>query len=799
MTGRIRVTGLVAVIAAILLTPFAHATDLGVTIKTQNVVQLTNALKNLDMIPKNAVWVRLEYAGAEYENGTIKSKNEEYARQFWQLLSELKQRNKKIWLVFGVPDGTTKDNYQKAITAEMTLLPDILPYVDVVQVGNEMDCQDFIGYKPIPGCDWKKYDGGAYVKRVLYFVEQVGDKVQQYNHNKNGHHVGLAVNLSSWPLMNGNISEETEFVRQLSNYVDTVGLDLYPKNNGELVQYTTKVISVFKKDFPHVFVSETGMSATEKPTNCKDVFTEDEQARWLPAAIDAERKAGPEAIILYMLQDIPAAGTDCQAIKEAHFGIIREDGTKKPAYYAIFEETSLQRSLEMALETELHKWYPETPDGNWELNVTKTVQKVYPNVVEANLSGSYAIEKYWKVSANTRRTPEEIVKGWEEGYEIAKIRITADEYPGLPEENYGWYFVKIPAKLSMVRNHVEGEMNTNAKITVESCYRNLPEKMRPLGVGCVQYDVNVTPDSTEYNFVVHSVSGKILKDELARGDRTFRITWPLNPTIPHFENLLPGCAEVIINGKTLAKSCGGAPRPHEAPQKKWNVKIESNYPYKYHIVGNKLLLQISVNYLAKNSCERLHAVVTPLRCPNCYQVSIHVVKPSPEMRCAEVMHRITSVYATIPLQTTTNSVYVKIVGPETGSPEIPPNPIICMKIEGYSLKIKQALENCKLKCTNADKQRILEEIKELEANAARNGCKVVIPKPVFPKIAQPTTETPPGSAAPTKSNNEQQNKGSTRPEQPAVAQKIQKTPASPVIIQPIIRIWDAFKSIFHFL
>ncbi len=912
MADRVKVgtVGLL-VLLFIVFTPTAHATELGVTIKTQNIVQLTEANKYIDLIPKDAVWVRLEYAGVKYENGRLVPKNSEYDRLFWQVLHDLRQRGKKIWLVFGVPEGTTKDNYQKAIAAEMTLIPDLLPSVDVIQVGNEMDCHDFIGYKPIPGCNWKDYDGGAYIKRVLYFVEQVGEEVQRYNNsNWDGRHVGLAVNLTGWPLMNGRFAKEEEFVRQLSNYVDTVGLDLYPKDNGELIQYTTRIITEFKEKFPHVFVAETGMSAMKNPPKCSDIFTEEDQAKWLPAAIEAEKKANPEAIIVYMLQDIPSGGTDCHAVREAHFGLVREDGTKKPAYFAIFGGSAPHQSLKDALEKELHKWYPEKKEDTWELDVTKTVQKVYPDVVKANLSGTYEILDYWKVSADTFRTPEEIVKGWEEGYEIAKISINADDYPGLPEDAYGWYFVKVPAKLSVERaqqlpeieiergnglakivhefdgNYVyipvmikisgapchqyrdidtmiavsvngnirgqtygtrldpsscsvqifvnvgtveeidggktltlqgilmrpkngqwipvlrseesqvrvsvykdrvqvawekkeeekeEEKTSVQATITTHDCYENAPERMRPLGVGCVEYDVNVTPDDAEYNFVVYSASGKIIKEEQARGDRTFKITWPLNPTIPNYKDLVASCAEVWIDGNTVASTCNGS----KQPVNKWNVKIESPYKYTYEIHGSTLHLTIYVNYTARNSCYGVKAVVEPMRCPNCYEVKIIEIKPAKNQICAEVIRNIPTVSVDIPLSNATSNVLIKITKAERGG-TIPISPIICVKIEAKNTRIQQELRNCKISCTEEEKKRILEGISELREEAQKNGCKIHIPEPVFPK-QQIEKQKPPEKPVPLKNPPEPQ-----KPKTPTPQPK----PHVPPLIQPIAQIWN---------
>jgi len=74
---------------------------------------------------------------------------------------------------------------------------------------------------------------------------------------------------------------------------------------------------------------------------------------------------------------------------------------------------------------------------DWSFDVTKTVQKVEPEVKKAYLCGWYRMEGYsYAGKVQPARTPIDIVNGWKKGYEIALLRIGDD-----------WYWVKVPCKL----------------------------------------------------------------------------------------------------------------------------------------------------------------------------------------------------------------------------------------------------------------------------------------------------------------------------------------------------------------
>ncbi len=262
-----------------------------------------------------------------------------------------------------------------------------------------------------------------------------------------------------------------------------------------------------------------------------------------------------------------------------------------------------------------------------------------------------------------------------------------------------------------------------------------------VGGACREYDVNVTPDSIEYNLVVSFAEGST-KTFAGRGDQRFTVRWSIHAPVPNPEGVPsisnpPVCAKVIYRGEVLASTCG-----NEAPAKKgenegaeWKVSVKSPYPYSYRFRGNVLLLDINVNYTARNACYSVYAVVTPIRCPNCYDVYIRERRPAPGEMCAQVIRQIPVVTAKIgPLSRATKSVYVVVHGMNGIMPE--QNTIYgrvkCAVIEKELANLKKMLEQCRVS-RNCSEKEILQELREKEAELW-SECNYK-PKPTTPPIA----------------------------------------------------------------
>jgi len=107
------------------------------------------------------------------------------------------------------------------------------------------------------------------------------------------------------------------------------------------------------------------------------------------------------------------------------------------------------------LMSELKKWYKNNlgiSGADWSFNVTEMVKKVYPDVTKATLYGWYRIEGYTYAGKERPpdRDPRDIVKGWEDGIELALFNIGTDVY-NIPEEYAGWYWVTVPCRLEIKR------------------------------------------------------------------------------------------------------------------------------------------------------------------------------------------------------------------------------------------------------------------------------------------------------------------------------------------------------------
>ena len=155
-------------------------------------------------------------------------------------------------------------------------------------------------------------------------------------------------------------------------------------------------------------------------------------------------------------------------ILHAEFEATGIESGKKYSYGADWkikaEEVTTPPDLESILLQDLQKWYKKnvevpgvTEPYDWSFDVTEMVNRsgLYGTVSKAYLYGWYQIIDYSYAAPpgtpreQLERTPEEVVKGWGQGYELALLYIGADVY-NIPPEYEGWYWVMVPCRLVVV-------------------------------------------------------------------------------------------------------------------------------------------------------------------------------------------------------------------------------------------------------------------------------------------------------------------------------------------------------------
>jgi len=143
-----------------------------------------------------------------------------------------------------------------------------------------------------------------------------------------------------------------------------------------------------------------------------------------------------------------------------------ESGTKSITVTVVREVT-----VEEALLLELKKWYKKTVEVpgvsepyDWSFDVTETVRKsgLVGDVEKAYLYGWHRIESYTYAGTSRPpdRSPQEIVSGWLNGYELALFPLNQKDYPNLMG-SYGWYWVKVPAKLLIIKKKIDWNVSVD--------------------------------------------------------------------------------------------------------------------------------------------------------------------------------------------------------------------------------------------------------------------------------------------------------------------------------------------------
>ncbi len=374
--------------------------------------------------------------------------------------------------------------------------------------------------------------------------------------------------------------------------------------------------------------------------------------------------------------------------------------------------------------------------------------------------------------------------------------------------------VKKSANYAIFEDMPQHEENSTggpkATIAVRNCTEEkIGNRVLPVvGGGCREYDVNVTPDNIEYNLVVTFADGST-KVFPGKGDRTFTVRWSIHAPVPSQEGAPsianpPVCAKVVYKGTTIGGTCNRMPA--RGTEANVEVYVKSPYPYNYTIEGNRLLLRIFVNYVARNGCEGVRASVKPQRCQNCYTVDVQYIKPAPGQMCTQVIRMIKYVTAEMKID---RNVPVHITVVNAQGPEKAGTPPKCPEIEGKLLRIKSELANCGENCTPQKRKELTEELKQVMKDAKDANCQMMpeptispkpvpLPQPIPPsKIlrGEPGTKTQNETTKSPVKHGQKGSQGKTAP-----GEKKATPPTTPApIVRPIVHIVDVIRSVIKHL
>lgn len=125
----------------------------------------------------------------------------------------------------------------------------------------------------------------------------------------------ISTNLTGWPMNDEREQEWYLVLDAIGAPLDIIGIDLYPADNEvEIERLAGRMQRVLKRYNKPIFVAEIGLQTTPGS------WTEEDQKRYVSAAIERLRTVALWGISLYTLRDDEAPGG---------FGIQRLDGRKK--------------------------------------------------------------------------------------------------------------------------------------------------------------------------------------------------------------------------------------------------------------------------------------------------------------------------------------------------------------------------------------------------------------------------------------------------------------------------------------
>ena len=276
--------------------------------------------KDIDLLAANGQeWVRMGIVGWEVMGVWGQDRkirwNEPILKEYDAAINYAKSKGLSILLITADADNnpaTSFDDYKVTLKQFWdTLAQRYASKVDIWQVYSESDSSHFrLLSQPV------KEITPEYLSELGSMLAIARASIKTANPQ-----VLLTTTSTGWPMSDERQDRWNDYFDGISQHLDVISLDVYPADNSEEIERLPQRITDIKLRYGKpVVIAEIGLQVDGQ-------WSEEDQRRFVPEAIEAAKKAEPLAIIVYQLRD---HGSNS-------FGLIREDWTPRPSFPAAIE------------------------------------------------------------------------------------------------------------------------------------------------------------------------------------------------------------------------------------------------------------------------------------------------------------------------------------------------------------------------------------------------------------------------------------------------------------------------------
>lgn len=306
------------------LKPQTGQTGYGFTVSFLPVDKSTNKLagfkRDVDTLVRNdQEWIRFGITGWEVVDNwggadTMKW-NEDALEGYGKAIAYARSKGLSVYLI--TADGhmgldASSAQYRAIMDEYWSVLAD--RYADDVavwQLYNEVDAGHYSRWTVFNGRLSEEYLSG--LKTMLNIGR---DAIKSANPD-----TMVTTNTMGWPMENATEKRWIRFFDAIESTLDVIAIDVYPTHyTGEIAKLEARTERMKERYDKPVIIAEVGLQT------CPECWSEEEQGRYVAAAVQSLAQANPMAIIVYEFRDEKG---------DTGFGVLRSNWSKKSGFDSI--------------------------------------------------------------------------------------------------------------------------------------------------------------------------------------------------------------------------------------------------------------------------------------------------------------------------------------------------------------------------------------------------------------------------------------------------------------------------------